>query len=343
MNEKKPPADILDEIMNRWSQPLPSPVSYPPKFDPPPPEDTPQPPAAKRSPLAERLLPWLGALLGGAVLALILCGIQLFSVNARLDGLQANLEEIQTMDELTRENDRLRTAVQAAVAAQQELLDGQDELKQRRDELAQIQSELANQYAIADWSHRRAAALSLLERFCAQEDWLMAACVVEDCDPMFNTRNRAYGPAAPLPAVLSERYLLLRDDVMEYSQLMTVTLTDLDPEDPEHAFEKINLYPANSPYGQKAVEAARELWFTLQSYCSEDYGVSAVRLAAFCDPELGYRAELEDGGAFQPDTVELFRQMLDDLSQLGLIQEHEDGTMATTGRTVDGSPAFVLD
>lgn len=79
MDEKKPPADILDEIMSRWSQPLPSRVSYPPKFDPPPPEDSPPPtPAAEKPPLAERLLPWLCALLGGAVLAALVLGFQLF-------------------------------------------------------------------------------------------------------------------------------------------------------------------------------------------------------------------------------------------------------------------------
>ena len=114
MDEKKPPADILDEIMSRSEKPLPSPVSYPPKFDPPPPEDTPPPaPAGEKPPLAERLLPWLCVLLGGAVLAALVLGFQLFSVNTRLDGLQANLEGIQTMDELMDENEKLRTVLQA--------------------------------------------------------------------------------------------------------------------------------------------------------------------------------------------------------------------------------------
>ena len=341
MDEKKPPADILDEIMSRSEKPLPSPVSYPPKFDPPSPADSPPPPpAAKKSPLAERLLPWLGVLLGGAVLAALLLGLQLFSVNARLDGLQANLEGIQAMDELTRENDRLRTAVQAAVAAQQELLDGQDELRQRRDALEQRRNELENQCFIANWSHRRAAALSLLERFCAQGEWLMAACMVEDCDAMFNPRNQSYGPAAPLPAAMSERYLQLREDVMEQSKLLVVARTALNPGDPDHYFEQVDIYPASTaPYDQKAVEAAIRLWPILKAYGQGDSDWAAVLLGE----EQRYRAELEDSGAFQPDTVELFRQMLDDLSQLGLIQEHEDGTVTATGRAADGSPAFVLD
>ena len=72
MDEKKPPVDILDEIMSRSEKPLPPPVPYPPKFDPPPEDSPPPSPAVEKPPLAERLLPWLGVLLGGAVLASLL-------------------------------------------------------------------------------------------------------------------------------------------------------------------------------------------------------------------------------------------------------------------------------
>ena len=335
MDEGKNPVDILDEIMNRSEKPLPSPISYPPKFNPPAPEDSlPTPPPEKKPPLAERLMPWLGALLCGAVLALVLCGAQLFSVNAQLDGLQAAVDEIRTVDELMTENERLKTSIRSMVTDQQDML-------ARQEELEQEMSSLRNQDFIAEWSHQRAAALSWLERFCAQGEWLMAACVVEDCDAMFNPRNRAYGPAAPLPAVLSERYLQLREAVIEQSKLLAVLgYSDLE----EQYFERVDIYPDAGPYEQKAVEAAMQLWPVLKAYGQGNSNWAAVWLEVFCDPgEQPYRAELEDGGAFQPDTVELFRQMLDDLSQLGLIQEHEDGTVATTGRTVDGSPAFVLD
>lgn len=329
MDEKKPPADILEEIMSRSEKPLPSPVSYPPKFDPPP-EDTPQPPpAAKKSPLADRLLPWLCALLGGAVLAALVLGFQLFSVNARLDGLQANLEGIQTMDELMDENEKLRTVLQAMGTTQQEELARQEELEQ------QVQT-FSNQYLIVDHSLGRAAALSWLERFCAQREWLMAACVVEDCDAMFNPRNRAYGPIAPLPAALSARYLQLREDVMEQSKLLAVTRTDINPEDPDHYFERVDIYPASTgPHDQKAVDAAMEFWHVLSLYGQGDPNGAAILLTNFYHPELLYWKELE-GGAFQPDTVELFRQVKDDLIQSGLIRETKAGTVTTTERIVHG-------
>lgn len=113
MDEQKDPVDILDEIMSRWSQPRPSPADRPLKFDPPP-------STGEKPPLAQRLLPWLGVLLGGAVLALILCGVQLFSVNARLDGLQASIEEIQAVDELQKEVDDLEKQLKQAEEAAQE-------------------------------------------------------------------------------------------------------------------------------------------------------------------------------------------------------------------------------
>ena len=333
MDEKKPPADILDEIMSRSEKPLPSPVSYPPKFDPSPPEDTPPPaPAREKPPLAERLLPWLCALLGGAVVVALVLGFQLFSVNARLDGLQVNLEGIQTMDELMDENEKLGTVLQAMGTAQQEEL-------ARREELEQQVQTFSNQYLIADHSLGRAAALSWLERFCAQREWLMAACVVEDCDAMFNPRNRAHGPIAPLPAALSARYLQLREDVMEQSKLLAVTRTALNPGDPDHYFEQVDISPAStSPYGQKAVEAATRLWPILKAYGQGDSDWAAVLLG----DEQRYRAELESG-AFQTDTVELFRQVKDDLIQSGLIRENKDGTVTTTERVIHGIGRSELD
>ena len=173
MDEKKPPVDILDEIMSRSEQPLPSPVSYPPKSDPPPPEDSPPPsPAAEKPPLAERLLPWLGVLLGGAVLAALLLGFQLFSVNARLDGLQASIEEIRTVDELREENDRLKTSIQDTVANQQDLL-------ARNEELKQDVSYLGTQLEEANLDREKGQMLAWLERFVREGDYLMAAVGIE--------------------------------------------------------------------------------------------------------------------------------------------------------------------
>lgn len=120
MDEQKDPVDILDEIMSRSEKPFPSPVSYPPRFDPPSPEDIPPPaPEEKKPTPAERLLPWLGALLGGAVLAALVLGFQLFSVNARLDGLQAAVGEIRAVDELQKEVDDLENQLKQAEDAAQ--------------------------------------------------------------------------------------------------------------------------------------------------------------------------------------------------------------------------------
>lgn len=162
MDEKKPPADILDEILSRSEKPLPSPVSYPPKFDPPSPADSPPPPpAAEKPPLAERLLPWLGVLLGGAVLAALLLGLQLFSVNARLDGLQAAVGEIRAVDELQKEVDdlenQLKQAEDAAQKTDQRLWDNYEQI-----------SRLSRQKYSLDY-------LWHIGQFMEQEDYPMAA------------------------------------------------------------------------------------------------------------------------------------------------------------------------
>ena len=162
MDEEKNPVDILDEIMSRSEKPLPSPVSYPPKFDPPPPEDTPPPaPEEKKPTPAERLLPWLGALLGGAVLAALVLGFQLFSVNARLDGLQASIEEIQAVDELQKELDDLEK--QAEDAAQE----ADQRFQWLWDKYEQL-SDLSRQKYSLDY-------LWHIGQFMEQEDYPMAA------------------------------------------------------------------------------------------------------------------------------------------------------------------------
>ena len=129
MDEQKPQGDILDEIFSRETPPA-SPLSYPPAGPPPkidPPDDIPLPPLPRKKktpPLAQRLLPWV---LGGAVLALVLCGVQLVLMNTRLDDLQAGLEEIQTVDELRKEvaelEQQLKRAEEAAQKVDQQLWD----------------------------------------------------------------------------------------------------------------------------------------------------------------------------------------------------------------------------
>ena len=161
MDGQKDPVDILDEIMSRSEKPLPPPIPYPPQFDPPPEDSPPPAPEEKKPTPAERLLPWLGVLLGGAVLAALVLGFQLFSVNARLDGLQAAIGEIRAVDELQKEVDDLENQLKQAEEADQET-------DQRLWENYEQISDLSRQKCSLDY-------LWHIGQFMEQEDYPMAA------------------------------------------------------------------------------------------------------------------------------------------------------------------------
>ena len=310
MDKKKPPADILEEIMSRSEKPLPSPVSYPPKFDPPPPEDTPPPaPAVEKPPLAERLLPWLCALLGGAVLAALVLGFQLFSVNARLDTLTASVGEIQTVDELRKENDRLKTSVQDMVSDQQELLERDDDLSYR----GVYQN-----------------ALALLERFNRAGDWLMSGTLVERMNYHFNPPDQIEGfewdvitHQYVLPSQRS-RYLELREELFDKGGCMVMESWQSTGEDGSVYTEQP--YIPEGIYKDADRTAAGRLLTTLLCYPT-DPSVSAPFLAEYFQPDSRNLARLS-AGAFQPSTVELFEQMRSDLLAEGWLEENPDGTLS---------------
>lgn len=321
MDEEKAPVDILDEILNRPENPLPSPTPYPPKFDPPLLEDDPppSPPEKKPSP-AERLLPWLCALLGGAVLALALCGIQLFSVNARLDGLQTAVGEIQAVDELRAENKKLKTDQQAAESAQKEAWEIHDDLQW------QLQR-LEAQYNENRFYFSRATLLSWLERFCAEEDWLMAACAVEYGDPQFNPRTSDLGwaAAAPFHAAGTARYFQLRELVLDRAGSLVVERYDFEPEGDSYT-ERVYIDSAASRYGEQAVETARLLWQTIiKSQVNSASQAATALIELYNSGE--HRARLRKG-VFQPSTVEALEQVKESLIQSGWIKENGDGTLS---------------
>lgn len=328
MDEKKPPADILDEIMSRSEKPLPSPVSYPPKFDPPPPEDSPPPtPAAEKPPLAERLLPWLCALLGGAVLAALVLGFQLFSVNARLDTLTASVGEIQTVDELRKENDRLKTSVQDMISDQQELLERNDVLEQNVQKVVERSSDLTYRGVYQN-------ALVLLERFNRAGDWLMSGTLVERMNSLLNPPDQIEGVGLDvithqnvLPSQRS-RYLELREELFDKGGCMVIESWWSNGEDGSVYTEQP--YIREGIYEDADRTAAGRL-LTALLYYPIDPGISAPFLAEYFQPDSRNLTRLS-AGAFQPSTVELFEQMRSDLLAGGFLRESPDGTLSAVNR-----------
>ncbi len=327
MDQEKNPVDLLDEILNR-GQEEPRPSSYPPKFDPPLPENEPPPPEQK-APLRERAVPWLCGLLGGAAVTGLLCAVLLTSLNQRLDQLGAAVDEIQAVDELRKENERLRTSIRSLVTTQQDMLSSQREQEQIAQQRQQRYSELLNHTG-------RQTLLLYLERFCAQGEWLVAACAVENRDYIFAPYVFSFGSTVSLNA-MTKRYFQLREDVFEQSKLLALERIDIDE---EQYFQQATLTPDTGPYDPKAVEAAMELWPIFCVYGEGRHSNAAQLLAEFCHPEHQYLKELE-GGAFQPSTIELFEQVRADLLAQGFLEENPDGTLSAVSRSEEIDPPII--
>lgn len=313
MDEKKDPVDILDEIMSRSEKPLPSPAAHPPKFDPPEDSLPPPPPAEKKPSAAQRLLPWLCVLLGGAVVALILLGIQLLSVNHQLDEIQAMVGEIHTMDELREENETLKAENQTEKNARQEAEAQAEQAKRDVDYLGR-------QVECAGMDREKGQMLAWLERFIREGDWLMASVGVKSFNQWYDW-NWITPPTTgqpPLPGQQT-RFQELRQEVLDHSDYLKAEPNPRATDDNPLLWVTLD----EDKFGTGEQEAATRLWSTLW-YDSDQLGSTANNVANFYgDEEL--MAALK-GGAFRPSTLELLGQLKDDLIRRGYLTE-EDGTL----------------
>lgn len=317
MDDPKPQGDILDEIFSRGNAP-PSPLSYPPpppRID--PPDDIPLPPLpreTKKPQLAQRLLPWLCALLGGAVLALVLCGAQLIRMNTRLDDLQAGLEEIQAVDQLREENEALKAENEAIESARKDV---------------EARAELLGQEAIytgtllesANLDREKGQMLAWLERFVREKDYLMAAVGIESFNKWYdwNWTTPPVSGQPPLPGQQA-RYRELRQEVLDHSDYLIAEPNPRATEDNPMLWISL----AADRFGPGEWLAATLLWSTLR-YSTQQLDTTASNIAHFYgDQEL--MATLENG-AFQPSTRKLLEQLKDDLIRRGNLGETEDGTV----------------
>lgn len=325
---RETPEEVLDRVMSQ---------SLPPEGDGPDPEapaaePSPTPPEAGAKPAAppkpakrSSVYLYLLVLFGAAFMMLLLAYfVQQRNSETTISDLRdsMNLSRAELMEEI----DGLKEEKEALETQLQSMEDAQKEAEEWKDFLEEQNRMLDDQYAEASFHLNWATALSLLERFCAEKEWLMAACVVEDCDHLFNAHSRDYSPAAPLPAALAERYFQLREDVFQEAGSLVAERTDIDPEDEEHYFESVFIVPEASRYGEEAVETARQLCPILFQYAQGSWQDAATLLKAFCDTDQQYQEKLENG-ALQPATVALFQQVKDDLIQSRLLVEDEDGNI----------------
>ena len=335
---RETPEEVLDRVMSQGLAPegegpepeapapeMPAPETPPTEEPAAPPEAEAKPPAPSKPAKRSSVYLYLLVLFGAAFMMLLLAYfVQQRSSETAMSDLRdsMNLSRAQLIEEI----DGLKEEKEALETELQSMEDDQKKAQEWRDFLEEQNRMLDDQYTEASFHLARACALSFLERFCAEEDWLMAACVVEYCDHLFNVHNRSYGPAAPLAAALAERYLQLREEVFQEAGSLVAERTDIDPEDEEHYFESVFIVPEASRYGEEAVETARQLWSILYQYAQGGLENAATLLRAFCNTDQQYQERLESA-ALQPATVALSQQVKDDLIHFRLLVEDEDGNI----------------
>lgn len=331
---EKPQEDLLESIISKSiaqreeaRAAAPEDAPAPPPEDqapPPPPEDGKEAPSPnKRTAVYRYLLVLFGA---AFILLLLAYFIQQRSSETAISDLRdsMNLSRAELMEEI----DGLREENEQHKATIQELEEAEKAATDRWDALHQEFIALDDSHIETSLNLYRATALSFLERFCAGEDWLMAACVVEDSDKLFNRHDPENISIGHPPAAVEEWYFQLREQTLDEAGSLVVEQFRNKPED-ENYTERVYILAENSRYGPEAVEAARKLWLILEQYCYRDYPAAAIELEKFCNSDPQYQEMLESG-AFQPGTVELFQQVKDELKQSGLIAEDEDGKVTAT-------------
>ncbi len=336
---EKPQEDLLESIISKSiaqreeaRAAAPEDAPAPPPEDqapPPPPEDGKEAPSPnKRTAVYRYLLVLFGA---AFILLLLAYFIQQRSSETAISDLRdsMNLSRAELMEEI----DELREENEQHKATIQELEEAEKAATDLRDALQQEFIALDDRHIETSLNLYRATALSFLDRFCAGEDWLMAACVVEDCDKLFNRHDPKNTGIGLPPAAVEEWYFRLREQTLDEAGSLVVEQFRNEPED-ENYTEQVYILAEHSRYGPEAVAAARKLWIILEPYSYRDYPAAAIELEKFCNSDPQYQGMLESG-AFQPDTVELFQQIKDELKQSGLIAEDEDGTIKLTSGDAD--------
>lgn len=255
--------------------------------------------------MAERLLHWLGVLLGGAVVAALVLGFQLFSVNARLDGLQASIEEIRAVDELQKEVDDL-----------------ENQLKQAEDAAQKTDQRLwDNDLQISDLSRQKHDLNYLwhIGQFIERGEYQMAALAVKlSADGFFAIDN---------PAQL-EQYRSCRQELFDRGYLR-------EPSDQETVLGSTSIKFTDKwdPSKNPDTAALGILWCALDQYCvQENPGNAAGILFVYQyeplgvdDPAFPYPQRLQDSASEY--VLTLYDWLRADLVAQGYLAEEADGAL----------------
>lgn len=247
-----------------------------------------------------------------------------------------NLSREELMDEiraLEEEKEQLNAAIQESESALKE----EKQQREIAEDLTEINSARAGRCFV---ELERVNTLVWLERFCTEGDWLMAAALVESDDYFLNEKNRDYernwAEGREATSVQSARYLALREKVFDNSDCMIVVSWQTSDDGSDYT-ERPYIDPASGRYDEETVNTAKNLWTIISSYSTWSVNdilpyssfVMEKVMEFYTDGDI----ERLNSGDFQPSTVELFAQIVQDLIDQGMITiigtgvDTEDGTI----------------
>lgn len=272
---------------------------------------------------------YLAVLFGAAFLMLLLAYfVQQRNNETTISGLQSSWN--LSREELMQENDRLEeenAALQKDVNLYQySTTQAREQYENERQANAEYQEQLNQTRSQLTY----AIILGYLEQFINEGDYLMAACVVEQCDQHFNENNWIQLEIDALPTQVT-RYMELRDWLYDNTYIAMYEY----PSDNGAATQRterpvIAASTTNASDKTRAIcVTARNLWGIIWSYSESratDYFYNAaISTAIFCHPEKGTSEQLYSK-AFQSSTIALFEQIKADLMDQGLLVE-QDGLL----------------
>lgn len=245
-----------------------------------------------------------------------------------------NLSREELMDEI-RDLEKKNSALEAALRS------SEAGIAQRDQEIGDLRDQADSYDRYVAWIYDEkllSDTLSWLERFCAEKDWLMAAVIVQECDPYLNEHNRDYSPITywnasdPTPGldldpVQAQRYLELREQVFDNAGFMKMESWTTGPEDQAYT-ERPYIEPSAGRYDGDTVSIAQSLWAVLGGRSQYSYSGAASRIAEICndDEALGRL----NSRAFQPSTVRLFDEIVDLFIDSGALVREEGGALTPT-------------
>lgn len=337
MNENK--SDLLSEIFDKAEHPTPPPnrprFEYPPEdgpdslsppgnqpsSSPPPPDGTPT--GSAGTALSAKLLPWLCAVLGTALLVLGICLLQVVGMGHRLDSLEETVQGVALVDQVQRENKVLQQE-------QEKLEQSVQQAEWRARELERAEQDIYGRYYIEQAKNRRLNYLWYIGRFMEGGDYPMAALAtmlsaeIYFGSVFFNGQNVPVNQAQLAQYQAHKQELIQRGYLRDSPDLSSKTL-GYSSQAPSSILAFTEKW---DPGKNEDMAALGILWCALDAHFIQGNDNAASQYLCgypLSDPASGYQERVERLAG--PFTLEQFQLMKDELVESGLLIVADSGAM----------------